>query len=156
VITFDTPVVGISPVVLPTRRLLDQLERRKGFEDQLFTVVGYGATQGPPCVRDLNRRFAVSGFKSLGRALLRLSMNQAKGYGGASAGDSGGAIFLGTSNNDGRNCRFAGDGSDVRGLPSRYAIGARVPLRLRDAAELGGLTLPAAIPRMSQREVAAS
>ena len=49
-------------------------------------------------MRDLNRRFAVSGFKSLGRALLRLSMKQDKGYGGASAGDSGGAIFLGTSN----------------------------------------------------------
>jgi hypothetical protein len=49
-------------------------------------------------VRDLNRRFAVSGFKSLARALLRLSMVQTTGYGGASFGDSGGAIFLGTSN----------------------------------------------------------
>ena len=42
-----------------------------------------------------------------------------------------------------RNCRFAGDGADVRGLPSRYSIGARVPLGLRDSAELRGLTLPA-------------
>jgi hypothetical protein len=46
VITFDTPVVGITPVVLPTPHLLDQLARRKRFEDQLFTVVGYGANQG--------------------------------------------------------------------------------------------------------------
>jgi Trypsin len=104
VITFDTPVDGITPAVLPTPGLLDELGQQNGLKDQLFTVVGYGVNQrivgeGPPTlVRDLNRRFATSGLNALGQAMLRLSMNREKGYGGAHAGDSGGGIFLGQSN----------------------------------------------------------
>jgi hypothetical protein len=92
------------PVDLPTPGLLDELGEQNGLKDQLFTVVGYGANQrivgeGPPTfVRDLNRRFATSEFNALNRAVLRLSMNASRGYGGASAGDSGGPIFLGNSN----------------------------------------------------------
>ena len=66
VITFETPVEGIIPAVLPTPGLLDDLGQQNGLKDQLFTVVGYGVNQrivgeGPPTlVRDLNRRFATS------------------------------------------------------------------------------------------------
>ena len=104
VITFETPVVGITPAVLPTPGLLDELGQQNGLKDQLFTVVGYGVNQrivgeGPPTlVRDLNRRFATSGLNALGQAMLRLSTNTEKGYGGVHAGDSGGGIFLGQSN----------------------------------------------------------
>jgi len=104
VITFETPVVGITPAVLPTPGLLDQLGQQNGLKDQLFTVVGYGVNQriigeGPPTlVRDLDRRFATSGLNALGQALLRLSVNREKGYGGAHDGDSGGGIFFGQSN----------------------------------------------------------
>jgi len=97
-------VVGITPAVLPTPGLLDELGQQNGLKDQLFTVVGYGVNQrivgeGPPTlVRDLNRRFATSGLNALGQAMLRLSTNTEKGYGGVHAGDSGGGIFLGQSN----------------------------------------------------------
>jgi len=104
VITFETPVEGIIPAVLPSPGLLDELGQQNGLKDQLFTVVGYGVNQrivgeGPPTlVRDLNRRFATSGLNALGQAMLRLSVNTEKGYGDVHAGDSGGGIFLGQSN----------------------------------------------------------
>ena len=101
VITFETPVEGIIPAVLPSPGLLDELGQQNGLKDQLFTVVGYGVNQGggpTPFLRDLSRRFATSGLNALGPALLRLSMNRAKGYGGASFADSGGGIFFGQSN----------------------------------------------------------
>ena len=97
-------MVGITPAVLPTPGVLDKVGQQNGLKDQLFTVVGYGVNQrivgdGPPTfVRDLDRRFATSGLNALGPAVLRLSTNSEKGYGGAHAGDSGGAIFLGQSN----------------------------------------------------------
>jgi len=84
VITFETPVVGITPAVLPTPGLLDELGQQNGLKDQLFTVVGYGVNQRivgegqPTPVRDLNRLFATSGLNALGQALLRLSMNTQK------------------------------------------------------------------------------
>jgi hypothetical protein len=104
VITFETPVVGITPAVLPTPGLLDELGEQNGLKDQLFTVVGYGVNQrivggGPKTyLRDLSRRFATSGLNSLGPALLRLSTNRTKGYGEPSFADSGGGIFFGQSN----------------------------------------------------------
>ena len=45
VITFETPVDGITPAVLPTLGLLDELGQQNGLKDQLFTVVGYGVNQ---------------------------------------------------------------------------------------------------------------
>src|SRR5215212_1872868 len=36
VITFETPVVGINPAVLPTPGLLDELGQQNGLKDQLF------------------------------------------------------------------------------------------------------------------------
>jgi hypothetical protein len=104
VITFETPVVGITPAVLPPPGLLDALGQQNGLKDQLFTVVGYGVNQrvkggGPKTyLRDLTRRFATSGLNSLTPALLRLSTNRTKGFGEPHAADSGGGIFLGQSN----------------------------------------------------------
>jgi hypothetical protein len=104
VITFETPVEGIIPAVLPTPGLLDELGQQNGLKDQLFTVVGYGVNQrivgeGPKTyLRDLSRRFATSGLNSLTAALLRLSTNRTKGFGEPHAADSGGGIFLGQSN----------------------------------------------------------
>ncbi len=104
VITFETPVDGITPAVLPTLGLLDELGQQNGLKDQLFTVVGYGVNQrivggGPKTyLRDLSRRFATSGLNSLTPALLRLSTNRTKGFGEPHAADSGGGIFLGQSN----------------------------------------------------------
>ncbi len=104
VITFETPVDGITPAVLPTLGLLDELGQQNGLQDQLFTVVGYGVNQrieggGPKTyLRDLSRRFATSGLNSLTPALLRLSTNRTKGFGEPHAADSGGGIFLGQSN----------------------------------------------------------
>jgi Trypsin len=104
VITFETPVVGIVPAVLPTPGLLDELGQQNGLKDQLFTVVGYGVNQrivggGPKTyLRDLSRRFATSALNSLRPALLHLSANRNKGFGEASFADSGGGIFFGQSN----------------------------------------------------------
>jgi trypsin len=104
VITFETPVTDITPAVLPTAGLLDELGEQNGLKDQLFTVVGYGVNQrivggGPKTyLRDLSRRFATSGLNALGPALLRLSTNRTKGYGEPSFADSGGGIFFGQSN----------------------------------------------------------
>jgi len=102
VITFETPVAGITPVALPPPGLLDELGSQNGLKDHVFIVVGYGANQpeGPPTLaRDqLIRRFATSGLNSLGQAQPHFSMNAAKGYGGATYFDSGGGIFLGNSN----------------------------------------------------------
>src|SRR6185436_17087940 len=104
VITFETPVVGITPAELPTPGLLDELGQQNGLKEQLFTVVGYGVNQrieggGPKTfLRDLSRRFATSGLNALGPALLRLSTNRTKGFGEPHAADSGGGIFLGQSN----------------------------------------------------------
>jgi len=101
VITFETPVVGITPAELPTPGLLDDLGQQNGLKDQLFTVVGYGVNQrivgggAKTYLRDLSRRFATSGLSSLTPALLRLSTNITKGFGEPHAADSGGGIFLG-------------------------------------------------------------
>ena len=101
VITFETPVVGITPAELPTLGLLDELGQQNGLKDQLFTVVGYGVNQriegggGKTYLRDLSRRFATSGLNSLTPALLRLSTNSTQGFGEPHAADSGGGIFLG-------------------------------------------------------------
>ena len=101
VITFETPVEGIIPAVLPSPGLLDELGQQNGLKDQLFTVVGYGVNQriegggGKTYLRDLSRRFATSGLNSLTPALLRLSTNSTQGFGEPHAADSGGGIFLG-------------------------------------------------------------
>ena len=117
-------MTGITPPSFRPPGLLDELGEQNGLKDQLFTVVGYGVNQrivggGPTTyLRDLSRRFATSGLNALGPALLRLSMNSAKGYGGASFADSGGGIFFGQSNTLVAIVGLQGNPRNVPGLPS--------------------------------------
>ena len=104
VITFETPVVGITPAVLPTPGLLDELGQQNGLKDQLFTVVGYGVNQrivgeGPKTLlRDLSRRFATSGLNCARAGIATSVDEQGKGLWRAACRDSGGGIFFGQSN----------------------------------------------------------
>jgi Trypsin len=103
VVVLDDPVAGIQPASLPSAGLLDQLAKAGTLKGQRFTVVGYGATErthepgsGTPVFPyDGARRYAVSSFKALTPAQLRLSHNPSTGDSGACNGDSGGPNFLG-------------------------------------------------------------
>lgn len=93
---------GIPAAALPTAGLLDQLSAQNGFKDAVFTPVGYGLQNrvtggGPPFFQDVNpvpRMFALSSFRSIGGAFLRLSQNPSTGDGGTCFGDSGGPNFM--------------------------------------------------------------
>jgi hypothetical protein len=98
----DDPI-DIAPALLPTLHQFDELAQTTGLRGQQFTAVGYGSTgrehepgSGTPTFQSLDSRmFAVSTFRALNRAWLRLSMNPATGDGGTCYGDSGGPNFLG-------------------------------------------------------------
>lgn len=102
VIVFDRPIRGITPASLPAEGLLDRLS----LNGQTFTAVGYGMHEpvnGPGGMSGstTNDRWqSVSGFNSLTNAWLRLSQNDARGYGGTCYGDSGGPNFLGSGANE--------------------------------------------------------
>jgi len=86
---------GITPAVLPTLGLLDELAVKNALHGVLFTDVGYGSqdrlgTQSNP----MPRMFAFSAFKSLQPGFLQLSINPVLNNGGACFGDSGGPNFL--------------------------------------------------------------
>lgn len=107
VIVLDSPVVGITPAVLPSLGLLDRMAADGSLKNTLFTIVGYGATDtvfggGSP---DANlgrgtRRYALEGFTALNPDLLKFNQNEVFGYGGSSHGDSGGPNFVGAGNNE--------------------------------------------------------
>jgi V8-like Glu-specific endopeptidase len=96
VVVFDEPIEGIEPAQLPTEGRFDNLQK-----GQEFTAVGYGGhparrKSGRPVIAyDDQREWAVSAFKSVNPAHLRLSQNQNEGYGGTCIGDSGGPNFFG-------------------------------------------------------------
>ena len=96
VVVFDEPIKGIEPAQLPTEGRLDNVDK-----GQEFTAVGYGGhptrkkSGRPEIVYDDQREWAVSTFKSVNRANLRLWQNQDEGYGGTCVGDSGGPNFFG-------------------------------------------------------------
>jgi hypothetical protein len=98
----DQPL-DIEPALLPTLHQFDELAQTRDLRGQQFTAVGYGSTgrehepgSGTPTVEFPDTRmFAVSTFRALNRAWLRLSMNPATGDGGTCYGDSGGPNFLG-------------------------------------------------------------
>ena len=106
VIVSEQSTRGITPAVLPSAGLLDQLSEQNGLKNAAFTTVGYGLQNrvtggGPPFFQDLNpvpRMYAFSSFNALNKGFLRLSQNPATGNGGACFGDSGGPNFL---NHDG-------------------------------------------------------
>ena len=86
---------GITPAVLPTLGLLDELAVKNALHGVLFTDVGYGSqdrlgTQSNP----MPRMFAFSAFESLQPGFLQLSINPVLNNGGACFGDSGGPNFL--------------------------------------------------------------
>jgi len=97
-----TQTGGIVPAVLPAAGLLDQLSKKNGLKDTVYTAVGYGLQDrvtggGRPFFQDANpvpRMFAFSSFNALNPGYLRLSMNPANGNGGTCFGDSGGPNFL--------------------------------------------------------------
>src|SRR6185503_4270573 len=95
-------VNGVTPAVLPSCGLLDQLSVQHGLNNSVFTNVGYGLQNrvvggGVPFYQDINpvpRMFSFSSFNSLNGGYLRLSGNPSTGNGGTCFGDSGGPQFL--------------------------------------------------------------
>jgi len=101
---------GITPAVLPTEGLLDELAADKRLHDAVLTAVGYGEHERvlsggppthltprpflPPLPNPLPRKFAFPGFHALTGGYLMLSQNPATGDGGQCYGDSGGPDFL--------------------------------------------------------------
>jgi Trypsin len=95
-------VQGVTPAVLPSCGLLDQLSVQNGLKKAQFTNVGYGLQNrvvggGVPYFQDVNpvpRMFSFSSFNSLNGGYLRLSQNASTGNGGTCFGDSGGPNFM--------------------------------------------------------------
>jgi len=102
VLILDRNVRGVTPAVLPTCGLLDQLASQNGLKSALFTNAGYGLQNrvvggGVPFFQDMNpvpRMFSFSSFNSLNGGYLRLSQNASTGNGGTCFGDSGGPNFM--------------------------------------------------------------
>ena len=97
VVTFATPIRGITPASLPSAGLFDRMP----LNGQKFTAVGYGIHEvnvggGPPTAAFTSDRWrSVSEFNALNPYWLRLSQNDATGDSGTCYGDSGGPNFLG-------------------------------------------------------------
>jgi len=100
VLILAQPVEGIAPARLPEEGLLDGLREQgllgHGSDKAKFTVVGYGGSLNwppPDITYDDYRQYAVSEYRALLKAWLRLSQNPATGDGGTCGGDSGGPVF---------------------------------------------------------------
>ncbi len=100
VLILAEPAVGITPALLPEEGFLDGLRKEgllaQGADKAKFTMVGYGGTLNwpPPDIDyDDSRQVALSEFRALLKAWLRLSQNPATGDGGTCGGDSGGPAF---------------------------------------------------------------
>jgi secreted trypsin-like serine protease len=94
------PVVGIEPAHLPEEGFLDQLRADgmlgHGTNGAKFRVVGYGASLSfppPGSYKENVRQFALSEFRALLPAWLRMSQQGRTGDGGTCYGDSGGPTF---------------------------------------------------------------
>lgn len=100
VLILAEPVTDIEPATLAEEGVLDDLKAtgnlKHGANKAKFTVVGYGGTlEWPPpdITFDNERQSAVSEFRALLKAWLKLSQNHATGDGGSCYGDSGGPSF---------------------------------------------------------------
>jgi hypothetical protein len=100
VLILSEPVQDITPAALPDEGFLDELQKEgrlgRGADKAKFTLVGYGGTlEWPPpdVYYDDFRQQAVSEYRALLKAWLRMSQNQATGDGGTCYGDSGGPAF---------------------------------------------------------------
>lgn len=104
VVLLDKPITNITPAVLPTAGLLDELKAAGALKNQPFVAVGYGTvrddkTGGPHSLYwEGNRRFVTGTYNALNKGWLRISMNPSTGDGGTCYGDSGGPHFLGETN----------------------------------------------------------
>ncbi len=100
VVVLSTEPAGITPALLPTAGLLDELKDEHILNDTLFTAVGYGTvrdtkkTAWQALEDNLDRNRADQEFLSLTAAWLTNSMNLATGNGGTCYGDSGGPHFI--------------------------------------------------------------
>ena len=93
-------MTDIQPAILPDERFLDDLSAagmlNQGKTKAKFTLVGHGGTLDwpPPAIYyEDQRQYAVSEFRALLKAWLRMSQNQATDDGGTCYGDSGGPAF---------------------------------------------------------------
>ena len=100
ILVLAEPVTGITPATLPEEGFLDGLKKDgvlgHGSDKAKFTVVGYGATLDfppPDIYYEDQRQFAVSEYRTLLKAWLKMSQNQATDDGGTCYGDSGGPAF---------------------------------------------------------------
>ena len=94
------PVKRIVPAQLPYEGFLDDLKLsgllQQGGDRAKFTLVGYGGSLDwppPEIYYDDYRQFAVSEYRELLKAWLRMSQNKATDDGGTCYGDSGGPAF---------------------------------------------------------------
>jgi secreted trypsin-like serine protease len=106
VVVLEEPFAGVEPARLPEEGLLEALATRRGVQDITFTLVGYGNQAfTPPEPQDFDVRYVARSF------LLNLRNAWTDGFnlmtsnnpgehlaGGTCFGDSGGPVFLGTSN----------------------------------------------------------
>jgi secreted trypsin-like serine protease len=96
----------ITPASLPELNQFTTAAKNDGLNGQKFTAVGYGRLErqhepggGEPTLpRSGIRMYAVSEFRALNDAWLRLSQNPATEDAGTCFGDSGGPNFLGAPN----------------------------------------------------------
>lgn len=96
----------MNPAELPTAGFLDEIAKKNGLKDQIFTNVGYGVHErqvgdGPIQFDGGDTRMlSTSTFNALNKTWLRLSQNPATEDSGTCYGDSGGPQFFGddTSN----------------------------------------------------------
>ena len=100
VLVLAEPVTNIAPAKLPDAGFLDELQAdgllNQGKIKAQFTLVGYGATLDwppPDIYYEDQRQVAVSEYRALLKAWLRMSQNQATGDSGTCYGDSGGPAF---------------------------------------------------------------
>jgi secreted trypsin-like serine protease len=104
VIILAEPVSNVTPAILASENLLDEMKAAGALQDQTFVTVGYGATADfkghPPILaRDGVRRISTSPYSGLTQNWLHLLGNHdATGQGGSCFGDSGAPRFLGNSN----------------------------------------------------------
>ena len=109
VVLLASPVTNLGYATLPALGRLDPLATRRGTQTETFTIVGYGSDGlltggGPPGYSfQYTRSTATASLVSLRSQLtdgynLQLTSSPGKGQGGVCFGDSGGPVFLATSN----------------------------------------------------------
>lgn len=101
VVVLEREMTGVTPAELPEAGAFEGVDLR----GRTFTAVGYGKheptrdgagrpTQEAPLVREQ----ATASLTTSTATWLKMSQNQAQGWGGTCKGDSGGPNFVGTSN----------------------------------------------------------